>query len=48
MKQATKATVRQAKIKGLPKHTFHLHHKETEWRYNHRHLNKYKTLLSYL
>jgi len=42
------AKVRLAKFKGLPKHTFHLHLKETEWRYNHRHLNKYKTLLSYL
>lgn len=42
------AKVRLAKLKGLPKHTFHLHLKETEWRYNHRRLNKYKTLLSYL
>jgi len=42
------AKVRLAKFKGLPKHTFHLHLKETEWRYNHRDLNKYMTLLSYL
>jgi len=42
------AKVRLAKFKGLPKHTFHLHLKETEWRYNHRHLNKYKILLTYL
>ncbi len=26
--------VRLAKFKGLPRHTFHLHLKETEWRYN--------------
>ncbi len=42
------AKVRLAKFKGLPKHTFHLHLKETEWRYNHRNLNTYKILLSYL
>lgn len=42
------AKVRLAKFKGLPKHTFHLHLKETEWRYNHRSLNTYKILLSYL
>ena len=42
------AKVRLSKFKGLPKHTFHLHLKETEWRYNHRRSNKYKTLLSYL
>ena len=42
------AKVRLAKFKGLPKHTFHLHLKETEWRYNHRNLNKYKILLRYL
>ena len=40
--------VRLAKFKGLPRHTFHLHLKETEWRYNHRHADKYKTLLRYL
>ena len=42
------AKVRLAKFKGLPKHTFHLHLKETEWRYNHRHNDKYRILLSYL
>ena len=42
------AKVRLAKFKGLPRHTFHLHLKETEWRYNHRHADKYKTLLRYL
>ena len=42
------AKVRLSKFKGLPKHTFHLHLKETEWRYNHRHSNKHKILLSML
>ena len=42
------AKVRMTKFKGLPKHTFHLHLKETEWRYNHRHSNMGKTLLTYL
>ncbi len=42
------AKVRLAKFKGVPKHTFHLHLKETEWRYNHRLEDKYKTLLRYL
>jgi transposase len=42
------AKVRLAKFKGLPKHTFHLHLKETEWRYNNRHTDKYKTLLTLL
>ena len=41
------AKVRLAKFKGGPKHTFHLHLKETEWRYNHRLEDKYKTLLRY-
>ena len=27
------AKVRLTKFKGLPRHTFHLHLKETEWRY---------------
>ena len=27
------AKVRLTQFKGLPKHTFHLHLKETEWRY---------------
>ena len=42
------AKTRLAKFKGLPKSTFHLHLKETEWRYNHRKDDKYKILLSYL
>ena len=42
------AKVRLAKFKGVPKQTFHLHLKETEWRYNHRLEDKYKTLLRYL
>ena len=42
------AKVRLTKFKGLPRHTFHLHLKETEWRYNHRHANKYTYLLQYL
>jgi len=36
------------RFKGLPKHIIHLRLKETEWRYNHHRLNKYKTLLSFL
>lgn len=42
------AKVRLAKFKGLPKQTFHLHLKETEWRYNQRASNKHKVLLGYL
>ena len=42
------AKVRPAKFKGLPKHTFHLHLKETEWRYNYRASDKPKLLLRYL
>ena len=42
------AKVRLAKFKGLPRHTFHLHLKETEWRYNNRNADKYQTLLKYL
>jgi len=42
------ANVRLAKFKGLPKHTFRLHLKETEWRHNHRHDDKYKALLTCL
>ena len=42
------AKVRLTQFKGLPKHTFHLHLKETEWRYNHRRADKYKCLLQYL
>ena len=42
------AKVRLAMFKGLPRHTFHLHLKETEWRYNNRHADKYQTSLRYL
>ena len=42
------AKVWLTKFKGLPRHTFHLHLKETEWRYNHRRADKYKCLLQYL
>jgi transposase len=42
------AKVRLSKFKGLPKHTFHLHLKETEWRFNNRRSNIYQLLLSYL
>ncbi len=42
------AKVRLTKFKGLPKSTFHLHLKETEWRFNNRHSNLYKLLLYYL
>ena len=40
--------VRLTQFKSQPKHTFHLHLKETEWRYNHRRADKYKCLLQYL
>ncbi len=42
------AKVRLAKFKGLSRHTFHLHLKETEWRFNHRKADKYKTLPRYI
>ena len=42
------AKVRLAKFKGLPEHTFHLHLKETGWRFNHRASNKARPLLRYL
>ena len=42
------AKVRLTQFKGLPKHTCHLHLKETEWRYNHRRADKYNCLLQYL
>jgi transposase len=41
------AKVRLAKFKGIPKNTFHLHLKETEWRFNHRASNKVRLLLKY-
>jgi len=42
------AKVRLAKFKGVPKHTFHLHLKETEWCFNHRGSKKVRILLRYL
>ena len=42
------AKVRLAKFKGLPEHTFHLHLKETGWRFNRRASNKTRPLLRYL
>ena len=39
---------RLLKFNGIPKHTFYLHLKETEFRFNHRHNHLYKTLLSCL
>lgn len=41
------AKVRLAKFKGLLKHTYHLHLKETEWCFNNRASNKPKLLLRY-
>uniref|UniRef100_E6QI99 Transposase n=1 Tax=mine drainage metagenome TaxID=410659 RepID=E6QI99_9ZZZZ len=35
------------KFNGIAKHTFYLHLKETEFRFNHRQDNLYKTLLSF-
>ena len=37
---------RLLKFNGIPKHTFYLHLKETEFRFNCRNLDLYKTLLS--
>jgi transposase len=39
---------RLLKFNGIPKHTFYLHLKETEFRFNHRQHDLYKTLLSCL
>lgn len=39
---------RLAKFNGTPKHTFELHLKESEFRFNHRHKNLYKALLNLL
>ncbi|MBQ7673833.1 MAG: IS1595 family transposase, partial [Alphaproteobacteria bacterium] len=36
------------KMRGIKKEKFNLHLKETEWRFNHRHENIYKLLLSLL
>ncbi|PCI79578.1 MAG: IS1595 family transposase [SAR86 cluster bacterium] len=42
------AKLRLAKFKGITKRTFYLHLKETEFRFNHRRDNVYKTLLKLL
>ena len=42
------AKVWLVKFKGVPKHTFHPHLKETEWRFNNRHSNKVRILLRHL
>jgi transposase len=39
---------RLVKFNGVPRHTFYLHLKETEFRFNHRHQSVYKALLSLL
>ena len=39
---------RLVKFKGVPKHTFYLHLKETEFRFNHRKEDLYKLLLKML
>ena len=39
---------RLAKFNGVPKHTFYFHLKETEFRFNHRHLDLYPFLLKLL
>lgn len=39
---------RLVKFNGVPRHTFYLHLKETEYRFNHRHANVYRALLSLL
>ena len=39
---------RLAQFKGIPEHTFLLHLKETEFRFNHRKDDLYQTLLKYL
>lgn len=39
---------RLTQFNGVPKHTFYLHLKETEFRFNHRNDNLYKVLLKYL
>ena len=42
------AKLRLTQFKGIPKHTFYLHLKETEFRFNHRQQNLYKALLKLL
>lgn len=39
---------RLVQFNGVPRHTFYLHLKETEFRFNHRHDDLYKALLSLL
>ena len=39
---------RLMQFNGVPRHTFYLHLKETEFRFNHRHGNLYRALLSLL
>ena len=39
---------RLVQFNGVPRHTFYLHLKETEFRFNHRHSGLYKALLSLL
>jgi transposase-like protein len=39
---------RLARFCGVPKHTFYVHLKETEFRFNHRNQNLYRTLLDFL
>ena len=39
---------RMVQFNGVPRHTFYLHLKETEFRFNHRHCSLYKALLSLL
>ncbi len=39
---------RLVQFNGVPRHTFYLHLKETEFRFNHRHSSLYKALLSLL
>ena len=42
----TFAKRRLLKFNGIPKNTFYPHLKETQFRFNHRHHDLYKTLLS--
>jgi transposase-like protein len=42
------AKLRLSKFKGVPKHTFYLHLKETEFRFNHRRDNLQKVLMKLL
>lgn len=39
------AKLRLSRFKGLPKHTFYLHLKETEFRFNNRRIDLYKQLM---